>query len=230
MARPKKQAPAPKTRDRSSRERSSSKSFHLEFKNIGQKMAWTTFQQHDILFLLGPAGVGKSYLATAFAINEVLARRADKIIITRPIVEAGESLGFLPGTFDEKVYPYMLPIYDCIQKLVGKDGAQREMINEALEVAPLAYMRGRTFDRAVCIFDESQNATYTQLKLFVTRLGEESKMIITGDPTQSDLPERDQGLNDFVDRISDVSGIGLVSFKNESIVRNPILAKILERL
>jgi phosphate starvation-inducible PhoH-like protein len=228
MARTKKQTPtAPKTKERSS---GRDRSFHLEFKNIAQKMAWTTFQQHDIMFLMGPAGTGKTYLATAFAINEVLAKRASRIIMTRPIVEAGESLGYLPGTFDEKVYPYMLPIYDCIQKLVGKEGMQYEMVKDAMEVAPLAYMRGRTFDDAICIFDESQNATYSQLKLFVTRLGENSKMIITGDPNQSDLPPHQQGFTEFCDRIVDVEGVGMVSFKNDSIVRHPILSKILERL
>ena len=166
----------------------------------------------------------------AFAINEILAKRKDRIIITRPVLEAGESLGFLPGTMEEKLYPYMLPIYDCIQKMVGKDGVQREMIDNAIEVAPLAYMRGRTMDNAVCIFDESQNATYKHLKLYVTRLGENSKMIITGDPCQSDLPESAQGLDTFVDRICDVPGVGLVTFKNDSIIRHPLIGKLLDRL
>lgn len=118
--------------------------FHLEFLNQAQKMAWGAFDQHDVLFLLGPAGTGKTHLACAFAISEVLAKRKRKIVLTRPIVEAGESLGYLPGTFDEKVNPYMLPMYDCIEKCVGLEGPQREQINKAVEVAPIAYMRGRS--------------------------------------------------------------------------------------
>jgi phosphate starvation-inducible PhoH-like protein len=218
----KKQRPAsPTPKDRS---------FHLEFKNVAQKMAWASFQQHDILFLLGPAGVGKSYLAVAFAINEILAKRKKRIILTRPIVEAGESLGYLPGTFDEKVAPYIMPIFDCLTKLVGPNNTGlREIINQSIEIAPLAYMRGRTFDDAVCLFDEAQNATMGQLKLFMTRLGENSKMIINGDPCQSDLPGP-VALIDVVDRLQTVEGIGTVNFKSDSIVRNPIIAKILEKL
>lgn len=117
--------------------------FHLEFKNASQRLAWATFQQHDVLFLNGPAGVGKSFLAMAFAINEVLQGTKKKIILTRPIVEAGEHLGFLPGDFNEKVHPYMVPLYDCISKLVGVDNMQREIIDNCIEVAPLAYLRGR---------------------------------------------------------------------------------------
>lgn len=180
--------------------------------------------------MLGPAGVGKSYLAMAFAINEVLARRKSRIVLTRPIVEAGESLGFLPGTFDEKVEPYITPLFDCLTKLVGpKTSAQRDLINQSIEIAPLAYLRGRTLDDAVCILDEAQNATRGQMKMYITRLGENAKMIINGDPMQSDLPGP-VALSRVAELLADVEGIGSVTFKNDSIVRNPILAKVLERL
>ncbi len=203
--------------------------FHLEFKNPTQKLSWTTFQQQDILFLLGPAGVGKSLLSMAFAINEILSRRKKRIVLTRPIVEAGESLGFLPGILDEKVAPYMLPLFDCLTKLVGPNSCpQREMINHSIDMAPLAYMRGRTFTDSVCIFDEAQNATKSQIKMFLTRLGENSKMIITGDPFQSDLLGP-VALTEVVDRIGSVDGIGVVSFNNDEIVRHPLITKILEK-
>lgn len=212
------------------RTQSRDRTFHLEFKSPAQKLAWASFQQSEILLMLGPAGVGKSYLAMAFAINEVLAKRKKRIILTRPIVEAGESLGYLPGTFDEKVAPYMLPLFDCLTKLAGPpQSVQRELVNAAIEVAPIAYMRGRTFDDSVVIFDEAQNATYQQLKLFMTRIGENSKMIINGDPQQSDLG-RSVALVDVMGRISGIPGIGVVDFKADSIVRNPLIAKLLERL
>lgn len=204
--------------------------FHLEFLNQAQKMAWGAFDQHDVLFLLGPAGCGKTHLACAFAISEILAKRKKKCVLTRPIVEAGEALGFLPGTFDEKVGPYMMPMYDCIQKCVGVEGPQRDIIDRSIEVAPIAYMRGRTFDDAVCIFDEAQNATKSQLKLFMTRFGENSKIIITGDPHQSDLMPRDQGLMHVVQRLEDLPGVGVIYFKASSIVRHPLIASILEKL
>jgi phosphate starvation-inducible protein PhoH and related proteins len=205
------------------------RAFHLEFKNLAQKIAWGGFEQHDVLFLIGPAGTGKSHLAVAFAVNEILSRRKRRIILTRPIVEAGESLGFLPGTFDEKVNPYMLPLFDCLGKLVGWDGPQREAVNNCIEVAPLAYMRGRTFDDAICIFDEAQNATMMQLKLFLTRFGENSKIIVTGDPSQSDL-KGNVALSEVVDRLQSLEGVGIIEFKANSIVRHPLVGKIIEKL
>jgi phosphate starvation-inducible protein PhoH and related proteins len=202
--------------------------YHLEFLNQAQKMAYGAFDQHDVLFLLGPAGSGKTHLACAFAISEIINRKRRKIILTRPIVEAGESLGFLPGTFEEKVTPYMMPMYDCIEKMVGREGPQRDIINKSMEIAPVAYLRGRTFDNAVCIFDEAQNATKMQLKLFMTRFGVNSKIIITGDPMQSDIPN--PALMDVVKSLEDLNGIGIIHFKANSIVRHPLIAGILERL
>ncbi len=205
------------------------RSFHLEFKNATQKSAWAAFQQNDILFMSGPAGTGKSFLAMAFAINEVLARRKRRIVITRPIVEAGESLGFLPGDADQKVAPYMAPLVESLYKLVGPSGSGlREVIDSCIEVRPLAFQRGVTFDDAVCILDEAQNCIMAQLKLFTTRLGENSKMIITGDPDQSDLPGP-IALVDVIDCIGDVEGVGTVAFDSSEIVRHPIIAKILAR-
>ena len=201
----------------------------MEFLNSTQKVAWSAFEQNEVLFLIGPAGSGKSHLATAFAISEVLSKKKHRIILTRPIVEAGEKLGFLPGDFGQKVDPYMLPLYDCIGKLVGWEGPEREKINRAVEVAPIAYMRGRTFDDAVCIFDEAQNATYMQLRLFLTRFGKNSKIIVTGDPTQSDLPG-EIALARVIDKLETLSGVGIVKFDNTNIVRNPLVASILERL
>lgn len=209
--------------------RTQGKDFHIELLNTSQKMAWAAFQQHDVLFLLGPAGCGKSFLAVAFAIQQVLAKEKNKIVLTRPIVESGESLGYLPGDFQEKVNPYMMPMFDCMEKLVGRDGPFRDRVNASTEIAPLAYMRGRTFSDAICIFDEAQNATMKQLTMFLTRFGENSKIIVTGDPQQSDLGGP-VALSEVVARLSDVPGIGVVEFKNNAIVRHPLVGKILERL
>jgi phosphate starvation-inducible PhoH-like protein len=204
--------------------------FHLDFWNPTQRIAWAGFQQHDVLFLVGAPGSGKTHIATAFAINEVLQKRKKKIILTRPVMEAGESLGFLPGLLNEKIAPYMIPLYECMKKLGWDNPAQKEIIDKAVEVVPIAYMRGRTFDNAVCILDEAQNCTKAQLKLFLTRMGKESKVIITGDPMQSDLRTADVPLVDVMRRLETLMGIGIVVFKKDSIVRHSLIGDILTRL
>jgi phosphate starvation-inducible PhoH-like protein len=196
-----------------------------------EEMQCISVDHKDSLYLTDNYTVThNTHLACAFAISEILAKRKKKCVLTRPIVEAGEALGFLPGTFDEKVGPYMMPMYDCIQKCVGIGGPQKDIIDRSIEVAPIAYMRGRTIDNAVCIFDEAQNATKAQLKLFMTRFGENSKIIITGDPYQSDLRRDDQGLMHVVKRLEDLPGVGVIYFKASSIVRHPLIAAILEKL
>ncbi|MCK9458315.1 MAG: PhoH family protein [Proteobacteria bacterium] len=202
--------------------------FHIEFLNAAQKLAWAGFQQHDVMFMIGPAGTGKTYLAMAFAIHELLQGSHKKIILTRPIVEAGESLGYLPGDLHEKTGPYMLPLVDSMKKL-APNPLQHDTVAAAIEVAPLAYLRGRTFDNAIAIFDEAQNASRMQLKLFLTRLGENSKIIITGDPSQSDIGES-SGLMDVVSRLDVVPGICVVRFKEDSIVRHPLVSAMLAKL
>lgn len=203
------------------------KNYHLEFLTESQSKAWETYQKNDIIFLVGAAGSGKSHLAIAFAIQDILSKVKGKMVLSRPVVEAGENLGFLPGDLDEKVYPYMLPMYDCLDKICGREGEDREYIDKRYELAPLAYLRGRTFDDAVCILDEAQNCTGSQLKLFLTRLGKNSKMIITGDPSQSDLGKRSELLN-IIEKIKHLDGIGTVAFDEESVVRHPLVSKIIK--
>jgi phosphate starvation-inducible PhoH-like protein len=205
------------------------RTFKMEYANGAQKLAWQILEKHDISFLVGPAGTGKSHLAMSYAISEIIAKKKKRIFLTRPIVEAGEKLGFLPGSFEEKVNPYMLPLLDIITKCVGTAGGQFEAVVRSMEFAPLAYLRGRTFDDAICIFDESQNATMGQMMLFLTRLGKNSKMIITGDPTQSDIP-CNTTLQDVVSKLQWVDGIGMVELKTNSIVRHPLVGKIIETL
>jgi phosphate starvation-inducible PhoH-like protein len=204
----------------------------VEFKckNKSQHAAIELIANNHIAFLLGAAGSGKTFLAMAYAINEILSKRRSHIVLTRPIVEAGEKLGFLPGTFGDKVNPYMQPLYDTMDLLLGKQSAKREIINKSVVLAPLCYMRGRTFHNSVCIFDEAQNGTYTQLKLFLSRFGENTKVIVTGDPEQSDLNRDYCALTEVTSKLKDLSGIGVMTFENTDVVRHPLVGKILNRL
>jgi phosphate starvation-inducible PhoH-like protein len=200
----------------------------FEFLTETQQQAWEAYQENDVLFLAGPAGTGKTFLAVAFAIRDILKKQRQHIILTRPIVEAGESLGYLPGDFTEKVNPYMIPLYDCYHNLCPGATMKNKVIEQAFEVAPIAYMRGRTFNNSVCIFDEAQNATVAQLKLFLTRFGQNSKIIITGDPLQSDLRDR-SGLSTVIDKLHDLPGVAIVEFSQSDVVRHPLVSSILER-
>lgn len=198
----------------------------VDLRTPQQITAWKTFNHVDVLFLLGPAGVGKSFLAMSLAIREIEAERADRIAITRPIIESEESLGYLPGDMREKTDPYMMPLYDQVERIRPKD--HREFLRSYVSTSPLAYMRGRTFIDTVCIFDEAQNANIRQLKLYLSRLGEGSKMIITGDPTQADV--RDSGLTEAARLLRDVKGVGVVVFDPTDIVRHPVVEQMLYRL
>jgi phosphate starvation-inducible PhoH-like protein len=202
----------------------------IEWRTDSQKRAWKTLHDNDITFLLGSAGSGKTFLAMAYAINEILSKRKSQIILTRPIVDAGEKLGFLPGSFGEKVNPYMQPLYDTMDTLLGKFNAKREFVNKAIVLAPLCYMRGRTFNDSIVVFDEAQNATYMQLKLLLTRFGQNTKMVITGDPHQSDLPFSPPPLNEVVTKLKGVAGIDTVQFAHNDVVRHPIVAAVLKKL
>lgn len=202
----------------------------IEWRTETQKRAWNTLNRKLLTFLLGSAGSGKTFLAMAYAINAVLTQQCEKIVLTRPIVEAGEKLGFLPGSFGEKVNPYMQPLFDVMEATVGLNGAKREYINKSVVLAPLCYMRGRTFNNSICIFDEAQNATYPQLKLFLSRFGKDTQVIVTGDPQQSDLFHRDVPLMNVVDRVGDLDSVGVVRFDNSDVVRHPLVAELLNRL
>lgn len=206
------------------------KKVFINFLNAKQQAAFNVYQNSQITFLTGPAGSGKSFLAMAFAIQEVLSKQKEKIVITRPIVEAGERLGFLPGDLNEKVAPYMMPLFDCINKICGPAGSSvRSMIEKKVEVAPLAYLRGRTLENCVAILDESQNCSPGQIKLFLTRLGQNAKMIVTGDPEQSDL-FAEPDLVRVAHNLRGVDEIGHIHFSDADIVRNPLIAEILKRI
>lgn len=202
----------------------------VEWRTQTQRQAWQLLDKKLLTFLLGAAGSGKTFLAMAYAINAVLTKKREKIVLTRPIVEAGEKLGYLPGSYGEKVNPYMQPLYDTLEATLGSVGARRDFVNKAIVLAPLCYMRGRTFNNSICIFDEAQNATYAQLKLFLSRFGLDTQVIITGDPKQSDLYLSDVPLMSVVNKISSLSAVGVLQFQNKDVVRNPLVAEILDRL
>ncbi len=194
-----------------------------------QKKYVEAIRKNDIVFGIGPAGTGKTYLAMAMALAHLKEQKVNKIILTRPAVEAGEKLGFLPGTIAEKVDPYLRPLYDALYDMVDYDKASYMLEKNIIEIAPLAFMRGRTLNDAFIILDEAQNATRDQMKMFLTRLGFGSKAVITGDITQIDLPKKENsGLIEALKILKGIEGIEFVWFTQDDVVRHPIVAKIIE--
>jgi phosphate starvation-inducible PhoH-like protein len=184
--------------------------------------------EHEVVFAIGPAGTGKTYIAVAVAVAMFVAGKVDRIVLTRPAVEAGEKLGYLPGDLKEKIDPYLRPLYDAMHDMLPGEKVNEYMANNVIEIAPLAYMRGRTLSNAFVILDEAQNTTPTQMKMFLTRLGENSRMVITGDLSQTDLPSNiTSGLKEAAQRLSDVEGIGFLRFSDADVVRHPLVAAII---
>ncbi|RDG23386.1 PhoH family protein [Lactococcus cremoris] len=201
----------------------------IRLKNLIQKTYVDSVKQHDIVFGIGPAGTGKTFLAVVMAVQALRNGQVKRIILTRPAVEAGESLGFLPGDLQEKVDPYLRPVYDALFQILGKTATERMMERGVIEIAPLAYMRGRTLDDAFVILDEAQNTTSMQMKMFLTRLGFNSKMIVNGDISQIDLPNKvKSGLIDAKDKLCHVNAIDFVYFMAKDVVRHPVVAEIIK--
>ena len=198
-------------------------------KTIGQRDYFYALKDHDVVFAIGPAGTGKTYMVV-FAVQALKNNLVKKIILTRPAVEAGESLGFLPGDLKEKIDPYLRPLYDALYDMLGAEQTERLIEKGVIEIAPLAYMRGRTLEDAYVILDEAQNTTDNQMKMFLTRLGFNSKMIITGDITQIDLPKGVRsGLKGAINLLQDVKGIRFVFLNALDVVRHPVVSRIIRR-
>jgi len=195
----------------------------------GQSRYVDTILKSDLTFCLGPAGTGKTYLAVAVATTMLKRKEISRIVLVRPAVEAGEKLGYLPGDIHAKVNPYLRPLFDALHDMMGFDQAKRLMENDIIEVIPLAFMRGRTLSQSTIILDEAQNTTVSQMLMFLTRLGAGSKMIVTGDDSQTDLaPGQRSGVLDAVNRLSSVDGIGVVRLTREDIVRHPLVQRIVQ--
>ncbi|WP_117237089.1 PhoH family protein [Thermus sediminis] len=201
----------------------------LRPKTPGQRRYVEAIAKHDITFGIGPAGTGKTYLAVAMAVSHLRARKAKRIVLTRPAVEAGEKLGFLPGDIQAKVDPYLRPLYDALFDMIDAERFEQYLQSGIIEVAPLAFMRGRTLNDAFIILDEAQNTTPEQMKMFLTRMGFSSKMVITGDVTQIDLPKHQKsGLIEATRILKGIEGIAFIYFKESDVVRHPLVARIIK--
>ncbi len=198
-------------------------------KTLGQKLYLQSMLAHPVVFGIGPAGTGKTYLAMAAAVSALLNNEVERIILTRPAVEAGETLGFLPGDLREKILPYLRPLYDALNDMLDAEDITRLTEKGVIEIAPLAYMRGRTLAHAFIVLDEAQNTTPEQMMMFLTRLGEDSRMVVTGDITQIDLPRsKASGLLEVRHILSDIPGIDFHTFSGSDVVRHPLVGKIIE--
>src|SRR5215471_495822 len=220
----------PKTSLRSLAEAGRQRSFGrrtVQPKSVNQRRYLEAIESHDMVFGIGPAGTGKTYLAVAMAISALLAKRVNRIILARPAVEAGERLGFLPGTLQEKIDPYLRPLYDALYDMLDPEKVDRYLEKNVIEIAPIAFMRGRTLNDSFVIMDEAQNTTSEQMKMFVTRLGFNSKAVITGDITQIDLPNaRRSGLLEAIDVLKSVEGLAFVHFDEGDVVRHHLVQRI----
>ena len=194
-----------------------------------QKEYVKSLKNNQITMSLGPAGTGKTYLAVAVALSMLLEKKVERIILSRPAVEAGERLGFLPGDMKDKIDPYLRPLYDSLYDLLDYDKIQRKIESGAIEIAPLAFMRGRTLKNSFAILDEAQNATRIQIKMFLTRIGEKSKLVVNGDPSQIDLPNKNQsGLAESQNILKGIKEIAVINFDHQDVVRHPLVTKIVE--
>ena len=201
----------------------------IKARNLTQQEMVKAYFENDLIFAVGPAGTGKTYIAIALAVRALKNREIKRIILTRPAVEAGERLGFLPGDLKDKLDPYLQPLYDALGDMIPAKRLQEFMAEGTIQIAPLAYMRGRTLDRACVILDEAQNTNLGQLKMFLTRMGCDAKFIVTGDASQIDLPNRnDSGLLKGIELIKNIKGVKTITFRNEDIVRHPLVAKIVK--
>lgn len=201
----------------------------IKTKTLGQKKYIEAIKENTVIFGIGPAGTGKTYLAVAMAVTALRNKEVNRIILTRPAIEAGEKLGFLPGDLQSKVDPYLRPLYDGMYEMLGAEGFLRNQERGMIEVAPLAYMRGRTLDNAFIILDEAQNTTPEQMKMFLTRIGFGSKAIVTGDVTQIDLPDgKKSGLNEAERILGGIEGIGFCRLTNRDVVRHPLVQRIIQ--
>ena len=202
---------------------------NIKMKTVSQGEYLYKMQHNDIVFASWAAGTGKTFLSVAYAINLLAENKIDRIIITRPVVEAGENLGYLPGDFRDKILPYMRPIYDALYSLLSNDIILKYTEECKIEIAPLAYMRGRTLSKSFIILDEAQNTTVSQMKMFLSRIGEKSKAIITGDISQSDLPKNvESGLENALKILKEINGIGFHNFNKKDVIRHHLVSKILE--
>lgn len=198
-------------------------------KTLNQKRYLQAIDAHPITFGIGPAGTGKTYLAMAMALKELLEGRVERIILTRPAVEAGEALGFLPGELQEKILPYLTPLYDSMNDMIGKEQTEQLIERGIIEIAPLAYMRGRTLANAFVVLDEAQNTTHEQMMMFLTRLGDGTRMVVTGDITQVDLPRNKRsGLKEATRILRDIERIRLFYFDGQDVVRHPLVQDIID--
>ena len=198
-------------------------------KTDGHKEYVSSLMNNDVVFCVGPAGTGKTYLAVANAINFLKNRKVEKVVLSRPAVEAGEKIGFLPGDIKEKVDPYLRPIYDALRDMMPSDKVEKKILSGEIEIAPLAFMRGRTLKNSYIIIDEAQNTTQIQMKMLLTRLGEGSRMVVTGDLTQVDLPSgQKSGLFEAVKILKEIKGIEILKLDASDIVRHPVVSKIIE--